>query len=658
METIERRINPIKCVGGIKKVKLTEVSVRTFRNFVDSGAVKIESGITCLVGKNESGKSAFLQAIARLNPVQGGSPPTITFDYPAWLEKRDRQRGEDLNTATFVSGSFYLSDDELTPIAEEFGSKTLSPEVVIVRSYDNCIRYRLIVDETAFVRHVVKSVTWPRGTKTEANRKNSIAELDEYVQAIPDNDDSDRREELAQLEGALEAKLGPVRQAGLVATIWERIRHRLPTFLYFSDYETLPYSVPVRRILEAAPESLNGSERTARSFLEMAAAADEYLTNPDYELRKRELENVANALTDDVLKYWSQNPELRVTPDITMTTQTDPRGQQSVVHELKVRIWDNRHQLSLPFDRHSAGFQWFFSFLVAFSRYRFTDEPLVILLDEPATGLHGRAQADYLKFINEVLAPRAQVVYTTHSPFMVEPGQLDRVRIVEDHGREGAVVTQDFALLQHDTLFPLQGALGYDLVQNLFIAPNNLVVEGTSDYTYLRVLSDYLRSLGRQSLDDRWSIVPVGGVDLVPTFVALLGNHLDLTVLVDAKKDGHQKLAQLAREGILDSTRILTIGMIIHQPAADIEDLFDVDDYLAFYNAAFAQSLTQADLVGAGPLVQRIARFLNVSRFDHGQPADELLRHRDRFLPSLTSVTLDNFERLITAVNATLPPPQ
>ena len=97
-----------------------------------------------------------------------------------------------------------------------------------------------------------------------------------------------------------------------------------------------------------------------------------------------------------------------------------------------------------------------------------------------------RAQADFLRFINERLAPKRQVLYSTHSPFMVEPGGLDRVRLVEDKGQElGSVVSADVTSTDPDTLFPLQGALGYDLVQHLFIAPHNLVVEGTSDFTYL-----------------------------------------------------------------------------------------------------------------------------------------------------------------------------
>ena len=61
---------------------------------------------------------------------------------------------------------------------------------------------------------------------------------------------------------------------------------------------------------------------------------------------------------------------------------------------------------------------------------------------------------------------------------MVQPGNLDRVRLVEDRGKEtGAVLSSDVLTRDRDTLFPLQGALGYDLVQHLFVAENNVVVE-------------------------------------------------------------------------------------------------------------------------------------------------------------------------------------
>ncbi len=385
-------------------------------------------------------------------------------------------------------------------------------------------------------------------------------------------------------------------------------------------------------------------------------AEQEYLLNPDYERRKRELENVANALTDDVLKYWSQNEQLRVQPEITQRNEATGNGQQTVLDELKIRIWDNRHSLSLPFDQHSSGFQWFFSFLAAFSEYEYGNPPVVILLDEPAVALHAKAQADFLRFINERLTARCQVIYTTHSPFMVEPGHLERVRIVEDRGRdEGSTISTDVLSRDPDTLFPLQGALGYDLVQHLFVAKHNLVVEGTSDYAYLRIMSDHLAAIGgRVTLDARWSIVPVGGADAVPTFVALLGTHLDVTVLLDSRKEGHQRLSRLSKEGYLAKKRIILIGDVLGKAAGDIEDLFEVGEYLALYNKAFNASLSEQKLVGNDPIVSRIARHLGVERFDHGKPADVLLRDRDSFLKTISEKTFARFEQLFERINKTL----
>ena len=182
-----------------------------------------------------------------------------------------------------------------------------------------------------------------------------------------------------------------------------------------------------------------------------------------------------------------------------------------------------------------------------------------------------------------------------------------------------------------------------------------MVVEGTSDYTYLLLLSDHLKALKRTGLDERWSIVPVGGADLVPSFVALLGHHLEVTVLLDSRKEGHQRLLKLADQGILKRNRILTIGEITGTKLADIEDLFEVDEYLTLYNKAFGTAIKSADLVGSDPIVSRIARFIGVDRFDHGRPADTLLRTRDIFLQSLSVSTIDRFEALFKRINATLP---
>src|SRR5439155_23513377 len=160
--------------------------------------------------------------------------------------------------------------------------------------------------------------------------------------------------------------------------------------------------------------------------------------------------------------------------------------------------------------------------------------PLILLLDEPGLVLHASAQGDLLNYIEKELKPHHQVVYTTHSPFMVDANNFDRVRIVRDRSMEeddplpkderGTKVFKDILEADPDSLFPLQGALGYDIAQTLFIGPNSLIVEGVSELLVLPSISGVLEAKKREGLNDDWTITPVGGSDKVPTFVALLGS--------------------------------------------------------------------------------------------------------------------------------------
>jgi predicted ATPase len=637
-------------------MKLKNVRIRMFRNILDSTDVSIQPDVTCLVGKNESGKTAFLQALWHLHPARLNPKFSVPEHYPAWLEKRHRHEGKVLEEVHPVEAvlAWEAADGEV--VAKVFGPGLVSESgtLRLWKTYDNKLGWEHSCKESTAVTNLLGGVEVPKDARKALKSATTFKQLAQLIQEQikAAADDTEASAAFQGVTAKLKELLG---DETFNEKLWATVQPRIPRFFYFADYSKLPYSVKIDHVLKAGDDKLTESEATARALLRLGGAENEYLLNPDYERRKRELENVSNALTDDVLKYWSQNPELRVQPEITQRTEQRPNGQHSVLDELKVRIWDNRHSLSLPFDQHSAGFQWFFSFLAAFSEYEFHDPPVVILLDEPAVGLHAKAQADFLRFIEERLTKRSQVIYTTHSPFMVQPGHLERVRMVEDHGKEeGSTLSSDVMTRDADTLFPLQGALGYDLVQHLFVAPDNVVVEGTADYAYLKLISDYLSTNGRTSLDSKWSIVPVGGADLIPTFVALLGNHLKVTVLVDSRKEGNQRLDRMAKDGYLEKQRIILVGDVLGRKTGDIEDLFEVDEYLALYNKAFSKSLKATDLQGNDPIVARIARHEGVDRFDHGRPADVLLREREAILKTLSEETLKRFEDLFTRINKTL----
>lgn len=633
-------------------MKLTSVKVEMFRNILSSTDVRIEDKVTCLVGKNESGKSAFLHALWRLKPARSNPEFSAPDNYPAWLEKRHRNEGKDLGQVKPIQIVLEWQDRDVNAVEQKFGPgiAKIGDKLQFFKTYDNNVYWIHECNEIQAVRNFLASQTLP-------NSGNYVG-INDFVQLDAKLTDeiakyAEQEDTTAQLKNAQTALKTFLGDEDFSATLWSIVYPRVPEFFYFAEYSKLPYSVKIDHVLKN--NNLSESERTAYSLLKLGGTENDYMLNPDYERRKRELENVANVLSDDVRKYWTQNPELRVQPDITQSTEIRADGKHSVLDELKIRIWDNRHYLSLPFTEHSAGFQWFFSFLAAFSEYEYRDPPVVILLDEPAVGLHARAQADFLRFIEERLTRRSQVIYTTHSPFMVQPSKLERVRLVEDRGiEEGTVITNEVLTRDRDTLFPLQGALGYDLVQHLFVAENNLVVEGTSDYAYLNLISDYLAAKKRIHLDPKWSIIPVGGADLIPSFVALLGIHLKLTVLVDSRKEGHQKLNRMATDGYLEKQRIILIGQLINRTSADIEDLFEEIEYLGLYNEAFGKNWKPQDLQGTDAIVARIARKEGVERFDHGRPAEVILRDRDKVLATLSESTLKRFEDLFERINKTI----
>lgn len=640
-------------------MKLTAVEIDHFKHVLNSGEVRIEPDITCLVGQNESGKSTFLEALRRLKPAQGAVEFDSPKHYPAWLEKRHRRQakseGKDLNDKTPIKAVFELEPSDISYVELFFGQGVLtSNKFTLWKTYANKFRYSVSVDEKQAVANMLDAfkVDADLPDLREAQSFEELRALLEQHSA-----DEDISEAAAELVASVQKRVAErlPEKIDFSRKVYMHLSTKVPKFFYYSEYSSLPSRVRIRTLLDADPDTLDENDQTALSLLQLAEFEKDHLLDTDYETRKRELENVANELTQDVLQYWSTNKNLRVLIDLTLQAQNVQNGRSTVVDELLVRMHDDQHMLSLPFDERSSGFRWFFSFLTAFSRYEFDDTPVIILLDEPALGLHARAQKDFLRFIEERLSKRCQVIYTTHSPFMIEPSKLERTRLVEDKGQDlGSVTTSEVLTTNSDTLFPLQAALGYDIAQHLFIAKDNLVVEGPSDLIYLDAISGYLKANGREGLDERWAIMPLGGADVIPAFVALLGNHLDVTVVVDSRKEGHQKLSALAKAGFLTDKRIITIGEMTDQKMADIEDLFSKGDYVSLYNKAFGAKIKVEDLSGSDSIVRQISRHEGVDRFNHDAPANTLLRSKEDVMSKLSEETLAAFEGLFKRINGTL----
>ena len=321
---------------------------------------------------------------------------------------------------------------------------------------------------------------------------------------------------------------------------------------------------------------------------------------------------------------------------------------------LDIRVKNRRTGVSLPLRNRSKGFNWFFSFLVWFKKIQEDNTTkYILLLDEPGLNLHASAQHSLLRFLAD-LSEDYQIIYSTHSPFMIEPSDLTKVRTVVETDR-GSQISDSIQEKDPNTLFPLQAALGYDIAQNLFISKHNLLVEGASDLLYLQVMSSLLLDMGRIGLNEKITIVPTGGLDKVTTFISLLrGSDLSIVCLLDTFKDakGKAKMEDLIEHKIINKNKIRFFDEFLKDySTADIEDLFTKADYLKFYNDAFSSDIKLEDLNDKiKPILVQLTTFLSIKTFNHYRPANKLAASgvdQEYF----SAETLDNFEAVFKEMN-------
>jgi hypothetical protein len=202
------------------------------------------------------------------------------------------------------------------------------------------------------------------------------------------------------------------------------------------------------------------------------------------------------------------------------------------------------------------------------------------------------------------------------------------------------------------------------MTQTLFVGRHTVLVEGPSDFLYVKWFSRQLERVGKPGLDYRWTISIVFGVDRVPGFVSLFrGNRLQVAAIVDVQH-GHKQRIENARKALPDG-HLLTADKYAGQAEADIEDILGRDFYVALVNKAFelppALALPPTKSAGA-PL--RVAREVeekfatmppHVTEFNHTAPAEFLFRQGDEGakLPGFDEA-LERMEKLVADMSAVL----
>jgi AAA ATPase domain len=660
-------------------LKLLRFRILNFRSINDSGLIDVAK-ITTLVGRNESGKSNLLLGLLSLNPPSGLKSLVPIKDFP-----RHRRLSECTDNTPVVETQWQLIEAEREALAALLPRAREVTEVHIGRYYQakRWVNFPGLKPIDFALRDVLTSVRKIKPAALAAGKleDGSRAKLDAsiikfeteisqgnsgavWVQtAVPAlaalrqalaNVGAVLPENEEKLLTALEEKAADISgdmQAQQQARDWAI--GRLPIFVYLEEYPELDGHQDVAAYLDRKSK---GQQTPAdRNFEKLCVVADisaeqlHKLQQENQHETRNQLVNRSGAIvTSEIRRLWKDRP-LKVRFNLDAQHLDTLISDPNAVYDVEVNL-----------DERSRGFKWFLSFYVTFTADTKggSAENAVLLLDEPGLYLHAASQGDLLRHLAADFSN--QIVYTTHSPFMVPTDNLDAVRTVNIGQEAGTTVTND-PTGDARTLFPLQAALGYHLSQSLFIGPTNLVVEGVTDYWLLTAASEYLASTGRTGLPKNITVTPAGGAQKVSYMVALLSSErLNVLVLLDQEKQARAAKDELVKSKLIREENVVFTSEAFPSSASadcDVEDILDVDVYEAAVRESYKAELRGKKLV-LNPNVPRVAKRVELAFTDLGlefhktRPARYLLRlmatDPDKVL---TSTAISRFEALFGVIS-------
>ena len=603
-------------------MRLARARVQNYRSIKDSGWFEIEPGKTILVGANEAGKTAVMRILEHLRPGPLVKPLVPLRDFPR-SELQHIQRGTvDPKDIVVVEAEYELDDADRAAVRDIsphfadcrfWASKTLDnrshhdlhnePERPTVGQWKDEFR-RLAAHADARVAAPSKGAAPPKPSESlnsilsgASNRSllslAQATDLEEWLDATSahvDGTDEGETQRLVALRDLVALVLAR-------DEILELLHDRQPTMVYYSTYTRVQPSIHLGHFadtLDAADiepaDAYNFGNScllqllgfSARELSDLGIVSEpgvddaegmqrlmDQLDDRSYRLNAASLE-----LTDRISEVW-QTSGVEATSGAASGSDYTVRIVADQQY-LKVVVEDSLG-VNVELDQRSEGFQWLVSFFVVFfGQAAGTGVNAILLLDEPGLSLHGLKQREFRRTLSK-LAEGNQLLFTTHSPFLVGPDELDIVRVVEMADRTvGTIVHSDVIADDPASLLPLQEALGYDLAQSLFTQQRNLVLEGLTDFWYVEAVSELFRDAGLTELNHEIALFPASSAGKVVYFATILhAQHLKVAALLDSDAAGDNAANQdvlvrrLGQKGIL-RTKDAYAGLVAEP---EIEDL-------------------------------------------------------------------------------------
>ncbi len=390
----------------------------------------------------------------------------------------------------------------------------------------------------------------------------------------------------------------------------EILEGNLPTFVYYSDYGNLDSEIYLPHVIENFKRVDLGEKERAKArslkvlFEFVKLSPDQILDlgkealpirviekTTDYHGRTTTTGDRIDEATDKDIEVERTNKKERgILLQSASTTLTQDFAswwkQGKYVFDFQAdgnhfRIWvsDDKRPERIELEGRSKGLQWFFSFFLVFLvESKDSHSNCILLLDEPGISLHPVAQMDLIAFFNS-LSSENQLIYTTHSPFLVSTNNLSGVHAMYVGDKGESVVSSDLRAntkISEKSIYPIHAAIGITVSDTLLIGCQPVLVEGVSDQIYLQQIKKYALAEGRYKNDKEVVFIPTGGVKgMSPVIRILLGrdDHLPFAIM-DSDKAGRDKIKQLHVDLYsAEKDKVIAISEFTGEGDFEIEDL-------------------------------------------------------------------------------------
>ena len=476
-----------------------------------------------------------------------------------------------------------ISQARIAESSIEAGVRHIEAKEELAVAYHNLVRFQRILNTTVNEKE-------RRGIQIELDRSN-----DKYVKTLQEF-------EYAKENYIIKKHLASKVVSGTSLTIAEReiesekphiesyftreeagnlLFGQIPEFVLFEDFSSLlPNRIDLDDILN--DNRLVEGSKAARNYLIVSGLTPHFFKELNNRILKQKIENLNKEVTLDFQDFWRQNigRQNKITINFELEHYDNTIPDKSGLPYLEFWVKD-KHERLYPKQR-SRGVRWFLSFYLELKSAALSEsgKGKVMLIDEPALSLHARAQEDVLK-VFEHIKDKIQIIYSTHSPHLIDSKKLYRLLAVqraveEDDTSETKIFSaKSFAAASADTLSPIYTLIGSRLSEQQFIRQeNNIILENIATYYYMTTMQTLMK------FDKDIFFLPAASVSNVETLVnLLLGWGLDFIVLTGGNKEGLKTNAELKKNLFRNDENLARKNLINLGKFSSIEDLFSTLDF-------------------------------------------------------------------------------